>query len=215
MGIYSMCYIMLIFFFFRSQWDHTWKRIRSQRLQQGFQASQLRCWATETWLHLRIKLTNYKDGRDEKKKRERDEFVAKGSRAGHRISAGDTVCATWEQDCRKRMLGDRQGQQLVGKKEDRVVYLKALFKYMIRARQTQKSEQTEVRTCSVCSCRTEFAVTVQKPQRCYLTGLVLFAGRRKWKWLVSMQKTETLLVKVLIISRKSPFGPGNPSFPMA
>lgn len=150
-----------------------------------------------------------------KKKRERDEFVAKGSRAGHRISAGDTVCATWEQDCRKRMLGDRQGQQLVGKKEDRVVYLKALFKYMIRARQTQKSEQTEVRTCSVCSCRTEFAVTVQKPQRCYLTGLVLFAGRRKWKWLVSMQKTETLLVKVLIISRKSPFGPGNPSFPMA
>lgn len=95
--------------------------------------SQLRWWAMETWLCLRIKLINYKDGRDEKNK-----SIAKGSWAGQRISAGDPVCATWEQDCRKRMLGDRQGQQLVGKKEDRVVYLKALFKYMIRARQTQK-----------------------------------------------------------------------------
>lgn len=173
---------MVIFFFFRSQWNHTWRWIRgkSQGLRQGFQASnksQLRWWAMKTWLCLRIKLINYKDGRDEKK----EKSVSKGSWAGHRISAGDTVCATWEQDCRKRMLGDCQGQQLVGKKEDRVVYLKALFKYMIRARQTQKSVQTEVRTSSVCSFRTEIAVTVQKPQRCYLTSLVLFAGWRKWK----------------------------------
>lgn len=45
------------------------------------------------------------------------------------------------------MLGDRQGQQLVGKKEARVVCLKALFIRMVKAGQAQKSEQTEVRTC--------------------------------------------------------------------
>lgn len=45
------------------------------------------------------------------------------------------------------MLGDRQGQQLVGKKEARVVCRKALLKYTVKAGQAQKSEQTEVRTC--------------------------------------------------------------------
>lgn len=74
------------------------------------------------------------------------------------------------------MLGDCQGQQLGGAgegEEDSTVYLRALFKHMVRGGQTQESEQTEVRTSSVCSCRAEFAGD--------LTGLVLLSDGKEKK----------------------------------
>lgn len=66
------------------------------------------------------------------------------------------------------------------KREDITVYLRALFKYMVRGGQTQKSEQTEVRTCSVCSYRAEFAGD--------LTGLVLLSDRKDKKKKKKTQK---------------------------
>lgn len=63
----------------------------------------------------------------------------------------------------------RASSSLGGEKEDSIVYLRALFKYMVREGQTQESEQTEVRICSVCFCGTEFAGD--------LTGLVLLSDR--------------------------------------
>lgn len=72
------------------------------------------------------------------------------------------------------MLGDGQGQQLeVGKERGQHSLPKALFKYMVRGGQIQESEQTEVRTCNVCSRRAEFAGD--------LKGLVLLSDGRKKK----------------------------------
>jgi len=41
------------------------------------------------------------------------------------------------------MLGDCQGQHLVGGEKDIPVYLRALFKSVFRGGQTRESEQTE------------------------------------------------------------------------
>lgn len=141
------------------------------------------------WLCLSIMLFCYKDGRAEKKgnqsiaKRKPGWLQSDFHRRPNSFSEL-RYCATWEEDWRKRMLWDSQGQVLVGEKEENLVYLKSLFRYMIRPEKTQKLEQRS--GPAVFASAEQNLQGLPKNLTGCLTGLVSLSDWKTWKWLVSM-----------------------------